>query len=55
MPKGAVVALERAVGKHADLEEAQYLLGLGYANPEVGKKDDARKAWRKAPHVKRRS
>ena len=51
-PKGAVVALERAVGKHADLEEAQYLLGLAYANPEVGKKDDARKAWQKAPHVK---
>ncbi|MDB4964816.1 MAG: Peptidase family [Myxococcales bacterium] len=51
-PKGAVVALERAVGKHADLEEAQYLLGLGYANPDVGKKDDARKAWKKAPHVK---
>ena len=23
-----------------------------YANPEVGKKDDARKAWKKAPHVK---
>jgi predicted Zn-dependent protease len=51
-PKGAVVALERAVGKHADLEEAQYLLGLAYANPEVGKKDDARKAWKKATHVK---
>jgi predicted Zn-dependent protease len=51
-PKGAVAALERAVGKHADLEEAQYLLGLAYANPEVGKKDDARKAWKKAPHVK---
>ncbi|MGZ3426618.1 MAG: tetratricopeptide repeat protein [Polyangia bacterium] len=51
-PKGAVVALERAVGKHADLEEAQYLLGLAYANPEVGKKDDARKAWKKAAHVK---
>jgi len=50
--KGAVAALERAVGKHADLEEAQYLLGLGYANPEVGKKDEARRAWRKAPHVK---
>ena len=51
-PKGAVVALERAVGKHADLEEAQYLLGLAYANPEVGKKDDARKAWKRAAHVK---
>jgi predicted Zn-dependent protease len=51
-PRGAVTALERAIGKHADLEEAQYLLGLAYANPEVGKKDDARKAWKKAPHVK---
>ncbi len=51
-PKGAVTALERAVGKHADLEEAQYLLGLAYANPDVGKKDDARKAWKKAGHVK---
>jgi predicted Zn-dependent protease len=51
-PKGAVTALERAVGKHAELEEAQYLLGLAYANPDVGKKDDARKAWKKAAHVK---
>ena len=25
---------------------------LAYANPEVGKKDDARKAWKKATHVK---
>ncbi len=51
-PKAAVAALERAVGKHADLEEAQYLLGLAYANPDVAKKDEARKAWKKAPHVK---
>jgi len=51
-PKDAVTALERAVGKHADLEEAQYLLGLAYANPDVGKKDDARKAWKKATHIK---
>lgn len=50
--RGAVAALERAVGKHAELEEAQYLLGVAYATPDVGKKDDARKAWKKAPHVK---
>ena len=50
--KGAAAALQRAVGKHAELEEGQYLLGLAYATPDVGKKDDARKAWKKAPHVK---
>jgi predicted Zn-dependent protease len=50
--KGAVVALERVVTAHADLEEAQYLLGVAYAAPGVARKDDARKAWRKAPHQK---
>jgi predicted Zn-dependent protease len=51
-PRDAVTALERAVGKHGELEEAQYLLGVAYANPEIGKRDDARKSWKKAPHVK---
>jgi metalloendopeptidase OMA1, mitochondrial len=50
--KGAAAALERVVLAHADLEEAEYLLGLAYASPAVGRKDDARKAWRKAPHQK---
>jgi predicted Zn-dependent protease len=50
--KGAAVALARAVAQHPELEEAQYLLGLAWAAPDVGKKDDARKAWRKAAHVK---
>ena len=50
--KNAVGALERAVAAHGDLEEAQYLLGVAYATPELGRRDDARKAWRKAPHVK---
>ncbi len=50
--KGAATALERVTAAHADLEEAWYLLGTAYAAPEVAKKDDARKAWRKAPHVK---
>jgi predicted Zn-dependent protease len=42
----------RVASAHADLEEAQYLLGMAYASPEVARKEDARKAWRKAPHVK---
>ncbi|HZS35768.1 MAG TPA: tetratricopeptide repeat protein, partial [Polyangia bacterium] len=50
--KGAAAALERVVAAHADLEEAEYLLGLAYAAPGVGRKEDARKAWRKAPHQK---
>jgi predicted Zn-dependent protease len=50
--KGAAAALARAVAKHADLEEAQYLLGLAWAAPDVAKKDDARQAWRRAPHIK---
>lgn len=50
--KGAAAALERAVGKHAELEQAEYLLGVAYATPEVGRKSDARKVWKKAPHVK---
>lgn len=50
--KSAVTALERAVGKHAELEEAQYLLGVAFATPELAKKTDARNAWKKAPHVK---
>jgi predicted Zn-dependent protease len=50
--KDAVAALQKAVAKHADLEEAQYLLGVAFATPELAKKDEARKAWKKAPHVK---
>jgi metalloendopeptidase OMA1, mitochondrial len=50
--KDAVTALSRAVQKHADLEEAQYLLGVAFAAPDVAKKTDARSAWKKAPHVK---
>jgi predicted Zn-dependent protease len=50
--KGALPALERAAVAKPDLEEAQYLLGMVYATPEVARKEDARKAWRKAPHVK---
>jgi predicted Zn-dependent protease len=50
--KDAVAALQQAVAKHADLEEAQYLLGVAFATPELAKKDEARKAWKRAPHVK---
>ena len=48
----AVRALERAVAVHPDLEEAQALLGVAYANPQVARKAEARKAWKRAPHVK---
>lgn len=51
-PKGASVALERAVAARPDLEEAFHLLGVAYASPELGRKDDARKAWWRAPRVK---
>jgi predicted Zn-dependent protease len=50
--KGAIAALERAVQAHPELEEAQYLLGLAYASPQIARRDDARKAWRKAAHIK---
>ena len=50
--KGAVTVLEHAVEAHPDLEEAQYLLGMAYSAPDVAKRDQARKAWKKAPHVK---
>jgi predicted Zn-dependent protease len=50
--KAAVAILEKVVLLHADLEEAQYLLGLAYASPDVGKRAEARKAWKKAAHVK---
>ncbi|MGZ6142182.1 MAG: tetratricopeptide repeat protein, partial [Myxococcales bacterium] len=49
-PKGAIVSLEKAVAAKPDLEEAQYLLGLAYAQAQ--RKDDARKAFKKAAHVK---
>jgi predicted Zn-dependent protease len=48
----AASLLEKVVLVHADLEEAQYLLGVAYAHPELGKRADARKAWKRAPHVK---
>ena len=50
--RGAVPILEQAVREHPELEDAQYLLGLAYATPEVGKRELARKAWRAAAHVK---
>jgi predicted Zn-dependent protease len=50
--KGALVALARAVAQHPELEEAEWLLGVAYATPEVGQKEEARKAWRKAAHIK---
>jgi len=49
-PKGAAASLEKAVAAKPDLEEAQYLLGLAYAQSQ--RKDDARKAFKKAAHVK---
>jgi predicted Zn-dependent protease len=49
-PKGAIAALEKAVAAKPDLEEAQYLLGLAYA--QSSRKDDARKAFKKAAHIK---
>ncbi len=50
--RGAIAVLERVVGKNPGLEEAQALLGTAYASPDVGRRDDARKAWKRAPHVK---
>jgi predicted Zn-dependent protease len=50
--KSAVALLERAATAHPDLEEAQYLLGLAYIAPEVNRRADAIKAWKKAAHVK---
>jgi predicted Zn-dependent protease len=50
--KGAIDSLERAVKAKPELEEAQYLLGLAYAQTTPPRKDDARKAFKKAAHVK---
>ena len=48
----AAAMLEKVTAAHADLEEAQYLLGLTYVNPDIGRRADAKNAWRRAPHVK---
>jgi predicted Zn-dependent protease len=50
--RGAAAILEKVTAAHGDLEEAQYLLGLAYATPEINKHGDAKKAWKRAPHVK---
>src|SRR5262249_1274815 len=50
--KGAAALFEHAVKAHPDLEEAQYLLGLAYVAPEVQRRADAVKAWKRAPHIK---
>ena len=51
--KGAVSRLEKVVAAVPALEEAQWLLGVAYASPDVGRRGDALKAWRKAPKVER--
>ncbi len=50
--RGAAALLEKVTAEHADLEEAQYLLGLTYVAPDLNKRSEARKAWRRAPHIK---
>jgi predicted Zn-dependent protease len=50
--RSAVALLEKVTAAHADLEEAQYLLGLAYVHPDVGRRSDAKKAWKRAPHIK---
>jgi predicted Zn-dependent protease len=50
--RAAVTKLELVVGKHPEIEEAQYLLGMAYVSPDVGRRADAMKAWDKAPTVK---
>ncbi|MSP59067.1 MAG: tetratricopeptide repeat protein [Myxococcales bacterium] len=50
--RGAIAALLRVVAAHPEIEEAQYLLGVACASPEIARRDEARRAWRKAPHVK---
>jgi predicted Zn-dependent protease len=48
--RGSVSILEKVVLLHPDLEEAQYLLGLGYQ--QLDKRAEAKKALKLAPHVK---
>jgi predicted Zn-dependent protease len=48
--RGAASILEKVVLLHADLEEAQYLLGLAYLQSD--RRSDAKKAWKLAPHIK---
>jgi predicted Zn-dependent protease len=48
--RGAISLLEKVVLLHPDLEEAQYLLGLGQLDQK--QPAEARKSWKKAPHIK---
>lgn len=49
---GAVSKLEGVVAQHPEIEEAQYLLGMAYATPDVNKRGKALAAWQKAPRIK---
>src|SRR5262249_7086514 len=44
----AVKKLEKVVKKEPQIEEAQYLLGMAYASPQVKRRADAMAAWEKA-------
>jgi predicted Zn-dependent protease len=50
--RGAIGKLEGVVKQYPEIEEAQYLLGMAYVVPEIGRRGEAMRAWSKAPSVK---
>ncbi len=50
--KAAALLLEAVVAADPAIEEAQYLLGMAYLTPGIGKRKDAKAAFGRAPKVK---